>query len=107
MMTTWTEANFLERLRAPLKDAYDASASLCPDAEMMSAYAHNTANEFVRNAVEKHLRTCADCRELAAQLAEFDAAQAEAKQKKRDEPDTVKKPFDECGSEGYGEREVG
>jgi hypothetical protein len=78
LMTTWTEANFLERLRAPLKDAYDASASLCPDAEMMSAYAHNTANEFVRNAVEKHLRTCADCRELAAQLAEFDAAGEDA-----------------------------
>jgi hypothetical protein len=77
-MTTWTEANFLERLRAPLKDAQEASASLCPDAEMMSAYVGNSANEFVRNAVEKHLRTCADCRELAAQLAEFDATGEDA-----------------------------
>lgn len=73
-MTTWTEANFLERLKVPLKDAYEASASTCPDAEMMSAYVENTASEFVRNAVEEHLRSCAECRELAAQLAEFDRA---------------------------------
>jgi hypothetical protein len=77
-MTTWTEANYLERLRAPLKDAYEASASSCPDADMMGAYVENTATEFVRKAVENHLRTCADCRELAAQLAEFDAAGNEA-----------------------------
>jgi hypothetical protein len=73
-MTTWTEANFLERLKVPLNDAYEASASTCPDADMMSAYVENTASEFVRNAVEGHLRSCADCRELAERLGGFDAA---------------------------------
>ena len=77
-MTTWTEANFLERLKVPLKDAYEASASSCPDADMMNAYVENTASEFVRKAVEDHLRNCADCRELAQRLGGFDVATDES-----------------------------
>lgn len=78
MMTIWTEANFLERLKVPLKNAHEASASSCPDAEMMTAYVENSASEFVRNAVDEHLRTCADCRELAERLAGFDVASTES-----------------------------
>ncbi len=77
-MTTWTEANFLERLKVPLKDAYEASASSCPDADMLNAYVENTASEFVRKAVENHLRSCAECRELADRVAEFDTAGGES-----------------------------
>ena len=77
MTTIWTEANFLERLKVPLKNAHEASASSCPDAEMMTAYVENSASEFVRNAVDEHLKSCADCRELAERLAGFDAASAE------------------------------
>jgi hypothetical protein len=77
MTTTWTEANFLERLKVPLKNAHEASASSCPDAEMMTAYVENSASEFVRNAVDEHLKSCANCRELAERLAGFDVASAE------------------------------
>ncbi len=77
MTTIWTEANFLERLKVPLKNAHEASASSCPDAEMMTAYVENSASEFVRNAVDEHLKSCADCRELAERLAGFDVASAE------------------------------
>jgi hypothetical protein len=76
-MNTWTEANFLERLQAPLKSAHEASAGSCPDAEMMTAYVENTASEFVRNAVDEHLKTCGNCRELAERIAGFDVASAE------------------------------
>ncbi len=55
----WTEANFLERLQAPLKTAQEASANACPDAEMMSAYVGETASEFVQKAVAEHLKACA------------------------------------------------
>lgn len=73
-MGTWTEANFLERLQAPLKSALEASENACPDAEMMEAYAAGSASEFVRNAVGEHLKMCADCRDLGERVAAFDAS---------------------------------
>jgi hypothetical protein len=76
-MMTWTEANFLERLQAPLKTAQEAGANACPDAEMMSAYVGDTASEFVQKAVAEHLKGCVDCRDLAERLAGFEEAAAE------------------------------
>ena len=77
-MGTWTEANFLERLQAPLKSALEASENACPDAEMMEACASGSASEFVRNAVAEHLKMCAECRDLSERVAAFDAGAANA-----------------------------
>jgi anti-sigma factor RsiW len=73
-MKPWTEENYLERLMPDLRQAKRVNMESCPDSELLSAYAEDQLDPFMRGAVTAHLAKCRECAELCSRLENFNRA---------------------------------
>ncbi len=70
-MKDWAEEVFLERLMPLMREQTPTKGGLCPEAELLCAFAEERIAAEEKRRVEAHLAGCSRCRDLYSRLLAF------------------------------------